>query len=181
MPSSPGDTRPLTTARAFALGPLAPDGLEATRALHRRCSEHTLARRYFGPPGQADAYLPHLLRPRHGHTLVARSRDGSLVGMGHLLWDTPEEAEVSLLVADDWQRRGVGTALLRRLVALATDCGHVRLYAVAPPDAAGAATAVLRTLRVPVCVQREADAVVVSVRPAPGPWRPSPSRPPGGG
>lgn len=181
-PSSPGPTRPLATAGALALGPLGPGDLEAARALHRRCSARTLAARYFGPPARADDYLPHLLAPRHGHTLAARARGGgALAGLGHLLWDGPEEAEVALLVADGWQRRGVGSALLRRLAVLAADSGHVRLYAVVPPDAAGSAAAVLRTLGSPVCVRQETDAVVVSARPARGRCGPSPSRQPGAG
>jgi GNAT superfamily N-acetyltransferase len=176
-PASPPEPAPaLTAARAFSVGPLGPAGLEAARALHRRCSARTLAARYPGPPAEADGFLPHLLAPRHGHTLAARARDGALVGLGHLLWDGEEEAEVALLVPDAWQRCGVGSALLRRLAALATASGHVRLYAVAPPDAAGAATAVLRTLGVPVSVRREADAVVLSARPAPDPCRLSPAR-----
>ncbi len=95
MTAAPGRTGPLTADPAFAPSPLGPDGLKEARALHRRCSERTLASRYFGPPGQADGHLPHLLAPRHGHTLAARAREGALIGLGHLLWDEPEEAEVA--------------------------------------------------------------------------------------
>lgn len=176
MPSSSERTRPLTVARAFALGAAGPGDLEAARALHRRCSAATLAGRYFGPPERAEDHLAHLLAARHGHTLAARARDGTPVALGHLLWDGEEEAEVALLVEDDWQRCGVGSALLRRLAGLATASGHLLLYAVTPPGAAGAAASVMRTLGVPVSVRRETGAAVVTVRPVPDPRRPSPSR-----
>jgi len=38
------------------------------------------------------------------------------------------EAEFALLVADDWQRRGIGSELLRRLVSVARDEGLDRIY-----------------------------------------------------
>lgn len=38
------------------------------------------------------------------------------------------EAEFVLLVADDWQRRGIGSELLHRLVSVARDEGLDRIY-----------------------------------------------------
>ena len=62
----------------------------------------------------------------------------NLVGEGDL-------AEVALLVEDAWQRRGLGTALLRRLSALAARVGYAALVAYTSadnaPDAAHAAPA----------------------------------------
>ena len=49
--------------------------------------------------------------------------------LGHLLWDG-EEAEVALLVQDGWQRRGVGGALLARLVDAARRARTESVYAV---------------------------------------------------
>lgn len=139
-----------------------PDDLDAALALHRRCSPETLARRYHGPVDEADGYLPHLLDPRHGHALAARTVSGRLVGLGHLLWDG-SEAEVALLVEDAWQRRGVGSALLRSLVEMAAREQREAVYTVAPPSDAGM-LAVMRAVGLAVERHPEEGVVVLSAR-----------------
>ncbi|WP_269857275.1 GNAT family N-acetyltransferase [Streptomyces sp. RPT161] len=106
-----------------------PADLPAAQAMHDRCSPTTLSRRYHGPIGDATRYLGHLLSPRHGRTLAVETASGRLVALGHLLWDG-DETEVALLVEDEWQGRGVGAELLRRLVALAQEAGCGAVYAV---------------------------------------------------
>ncbi|MEU1629325.1 GNAT family N-acetyltransferase [Streptomyces sp. NPDC020096] len=106
-----------------------PADLPAARAMHDRCSPTTLSRRYHGPIGDATRYLGHLLSPRHGRTLAVETASGRLVALGHLLWDG-DETEIALLVEDEWQRRGIGAELLRRLVALAEEAGCGAVYAV---------------------------------------------------
>ncbi|MBY8883251.1 GNAT family N-acetyltransferase [Streptomyces sp. PTM05] len=106
-----------------------PGDLVAARAMHDRCSSTTLNRRYHGPVGDAERYLAHLLSPRHGRTLAVETASGRLVALGHLLWDG-DETEVALLVEDEWQGRGIGAELLRRLVALAREGGAGAVYAV---------------------------------------------------
>lgn len=99
---------PITVRRADARD------LDAAKAMHERCSPRTLSLRYHGPMGDADRYLGHLLSPRYGRTLAVQTASGRVVGLGHLLWDG-DETEIALLVEDEWQRRGVGGELLRRL------------------------------------------------------------------
>lgn len=139
----------------------------AARRLHARCSAGTLARRYHGPVSDADRYLPHLLNPRHGHTLAAETPDGELVALGHLLWDG-EESEVAVLVEDAWQRRGMGTQLLRRLTALAAEAGSGTVYAVMQASNTPM-TAALRRLGLPLEYQLEEGTLVVSARLSPDP------------
>lgn len=103
--------------------------LAAARAMHDRCSERTLGLRYHGPVADADRYLGHLLSPRFGRTLAATTASGKLVALGHLLWDG-DETEVALLIEDDWQRRGIGSELLGRLIAMAVETGCNSVYAV---------------------------------------------------
>ncbi|MFD9814169.1 GNAT family N-acetyltransferase [Streptomyces sp. NPDC059080] len=140
-----------------------PDDLAAAVAMHRRCSPATLARRYHGPVGDADAYLRHLLGPHHGRTLAVETASGRLVALGHLLWDG-DETEVALLVEDAWQRRGIGADLLRRLVAMAGEAGCESVYAITQASHSGMVAA-MRGLGLPLDYQIEEGTLVITTRP----------------
>ncbi|MFJ9932909.1 GNAT family N-acetyltransferase [Streptomyces virginiae] len=136
--------------------------LAAARAMHDRCSERTLALRYHGPVADADRYLGHLLSPRFGRTLAATTASGKLVALGHLLWDG-DETEVALLIEDDWQRRGIGTELLSRLVAMAVEAGCDSVYAVTQAANTGMVAA-MRGLGLPLDYQIEEGTLVITAR-----------------
>lgn len=138
------------------------DDLEAARAMHDRCSEQTLRLRYHGPVRDADRYLDHLLSPRFGRTLAVQTASGRLVALGHLLWDG-DETEVALLVEDDWQRRGIGSELLARLVALAVEAGCESVYAVTQASNTGMVAA-MRALSLPLDYQIEEGTLVITAR-----------------
>lgn len=139
--------------------------LDAARAMHQRCSTATLARRYHGPADDADRYLAHLLSPRFGRTLAACTASGRLVALGHLLWDG-DETEIALLVEDEWQRRGIGGELLRRLVAMAAEAGGESVYAVTPSANTGMVAA-MRALELPLDYQIEEGTLVITARLSP--------------
>ncbi|MGX1310726.1 GNAT superfamily N-acetyltransferase [Streptomyces calvus] len=136
--------------------------LAAARAMHERCSAHTLRMRYHGPVGDADRYLNHLLSPRFGRTLAVQTASGRIVGLGHLLWDG-DETEVALIVEDAWQRRGIGGALLARLVAMAAEAGCAHVYAVTQAANTGMVAA-MRGLGLPLDYQIEEGTLVVTAR-----------------
>lgn len=136
--------------------------LAAARAMHDRCSQRTLGLRYHGPVQDADRYLGHLLSPRFGRTLAVQTASGKLVALGHLLWDG-DETEVALLVEDDWQRRGVGSELLGRLVALAVEAGCDSVYAVTQSHNTGMVAA-MRALELPLDYQIEEGTLVITAR-----------------
>ncbi|MEV6795983.1 GNAT family N-acetyltransferase [Streptomyces sp. NPDC051320] len=146
-----------------------PDDAKAARALHDRCSERTLRLRYHGPVADADRYLAHLLSPRFGRTLAVQTASGRIVGLGHLLWDG-DETEVALLVEDDWQRRGIGSELLGRLVALAVEAGCDSVYAVTQASNTGMVAA-MRGLGLPLDYQVEEGTLVITARLAGAPTR----------
>ncbi|MEV7729782.1 GNAT family N-acetyltransferase [Streptomyces sp. NPDC087917] len=141
--------------------------LTAARAMHDRCSERTLGLRYHGPVADADRYLGHLLSPRFGRTLAATTASGKLVALGHLLWDG-DETEVALLIEDDWQRRGIGSELLRRLLALAVEAGCDSVYAVTQASNTGMVAA-MRGLGLPLDYQIEEGTLVITARLDPTP------------
>ncbi|MFJ6054058.1 GNAT family N-acetyltransferase [Streptomyces sp. NPDC092307] len=136
--------------------------LQAARAMHDRCSERTLSLRYHGPVHDADRYLGHLLSPRFGRTLAATTASGKLVALGHLLWDG-DETEVALLIEDDWQRRGIGSELLGRLLAMAVEAGCDSVYAVTQAANTGMVAA-MRGLGLPLDYQIEEGTLVITAR-----------------
>jgi GNAT superfamily N-acetyltransferase len=153
--------------RVVVLRGAGPGDARAVRALHRRCSPRTLASRYRGPAGEAAGYLGHLLDPRHGRAVAVEGPSGELVGLGHLLWDG-DEAEVALLVADAWQRRGVGSALLRRLLTMAAEARREVVYAVSQASNAGMIAA-MRGTGLPLDHHLDQDTLVLAVRLATSP------------
>ena len=132
------------------------DDVDGVRGLHERSAGTSLRRRYpGGTPG--DARLARLLEPAGGRTLVAVAGDrvvatASLVAEGDL-------GEIAMLVEDAWQRRGIGTALLRRLVGYAERSRFAALVA----HTAVENVAMLRTLRRLGAGEAEGDGTMVSV------------------
>ncbi|MEV0701281.1 GNAT family N-acetyltransferase [Saccharopolyspora sp. NPDC050389] len=117
--------------------------VELVSAFHERCSSAARYRRYFSPgPGLGERGLLRLLTPALGRSLLALAPDGEVIGMGNLMYDG-DSGELALLVRDDWQRQGVGTALARKLVEQAEELGIGTLTAQTHVDN----TAIARTLR----------------------------------
>lgn len=91
-----------------------------------------------------------------------QTASGKLVALGHLLWDG-DETEVALLVEDDWQRRGIGSELLGRLVQLAEEAGCDSVYAVTQSRNTGMVAA-MRALELPLDYQIEEGTLVITAR-----------------
>jgi GNAT superfamily N-acetyltransferase len=156
------DVLTLPEGNAITVRRAGTDDLEAATAMHERCSARTLSLRYHGPVGDAHRYLHHLLSPRFGRTLAVQTASGRIVGLGHLLWDG-DETEVALLVEDEWQGRGIGSELLRRLVAMAVEAGSESVYAVTQSSNTGMVAA-MRGLGVPLDYQIEEGTLVITAR-----------------
>ncbi|MFG2818665.1 GNAT family N-acetyltransferase [Kitasatospora sp. NPDC048365] len=137
-----------------------PEDKAQALAMHRRCSPDALRKRYHGPVRDADRYLDHLLDPRHGQTLAVETADGRIVALAHLMWDD-EGAEVALLVEDDWQRRGLGVDLLRRMASSALEAGVKTVYAVTTSSNTGLIST-MRRLSAPLDYQVEDGTLVIT-------------------
>ena len=115
---------------ALVLRPGTGEDEDAVAGLHTRCSMKTLFNRYHsGMRTVPRRWLHRLLNPPRGTTILAQCAD-QVVALGQLIHTgTPDCAEVSLLVEDAWQRRGVGAALLGALASDARAAGHTELVA----------------------------------------------------
>jgi GNAT superfamily N-acetyltransferase len=92
-----------------------PGGLGDVRGLvrmHEGCSDQTVLRRYLTPlPVLSPRLAARLLTPPGGFSLVAERR-GEIAGIVTVAPDGDGVAEAGALVADAWQRQGIGTELL---------------------------------------------------------------------
>nr|WP_236789428.1 GNAT family N-acetyltransferase [Amycolatopsis sp. GM8] len=132
-----------TDGASIVLRPGQPGDADAVFALHQRCSAETLFQRYrTGMRTVPRRWLHRLLVPPRGLSLLAVC-GREVIGLGQLIPGTGAIAEISLLVDDAWQRKGVGTALLARLAVLAAARGHRQLMAVSLPGRDG----IFRTAR----------------------------------
>ncbi|WP_090095712.1 GNAT family N-acetyltransferase [Lentzea jiangxiensis] len=127
---------------ALVLRPGVAEDEEAVTGLHARCSMRTLFNRYHaGMRTLPRRWVHRLLDPPRGTTTLVQCGD-QVVALGQLIHTgTPECAEISLLVEDAWQRRGVGAALLAALASDARAAGFAELVAWCLP----AETALVRT------------------------------------
>ena len=109
-----------------------PEDADLVAAMHERCSEQTLYRRYLTAVGQwRDVTLRRLTGGHRGATLVAMSEDDAIVGLGHV-FPYPTEghpAEIAVIVEDDFQGRGIGTRLVLHLLDLAERLGFDEVVA----------------------------------------------------
>ncbi|WP_319464073.1 GNAT family N-acetyltransferase [Micromonospora sp. RTP1Z1] len=147
--------------------PATVDDLPGVVELHEACSARSRQRRYLGGAACPSApRLRRLLEPARGVTLVAQSAGSggeaeSVVAMANLLAEG-DEAEVALLVRDDWQRRGLGTALLRRLAGRAERAGYGALVLHTQAENAPMLRTVARLDR-PATTERDGSLVSVTV------------------
>ncbi|WP_433532155.1 GNAT family N-acetyltransferase [Micromonospora sp. CA-263727] len=147
--------------------PAVAEDLAAVVELHEACSARSRQRRYLGGAAQpSPARLRRLLEPARGVTLIAATTGSggaaeSVVAMANLLGEG-DEAELALLVRDDWQRRGLGSTLLRRVTRQAESAGYAAMVLHVQAENAP----MLRTLRRlsrPSTVERDAGLLTLTV------------------
>lgn len=100
---------------------------EALRRMFFRLSPDTVYKRFFRPVKEPNArVLQYLVSVDHRdrEALVAEA-DGEIIAVARYdrSRERPVEAEVAIVVEDEWQRRGLGHRLMRRLAAVAVERG----------------------------------------------------------
>lgn len=117
-------------------------------ALFDSCSAETVYRRFFGRPTSLPrSYRAAVLtaQPSRHDAVVVRYGDGlHVAGLASLAahLEPASGAELGVLVADGWQRRGLGAAMVAVLIARAQERGAERLVAEVLADR----SALLRSL-----------------------------------
>ncbi len=112
--------------------PLGPDDRAGLAAGFERLSELSRYRRFLSPTDHLTArqldYLTEIDHHDHEALVAIETSSRHGVGVARFVRDgeNPREAEFAVAVADDWQRRGLGTALLRLLAARAQEEGITR-------------------------------------------------------
>jgi RimJ/RimL family protein N-acetyltransferase len=129
VPTSCGVT--LRDGTRVVVRPLEITDLDAVREMHDRCSQESRRLRYFSVKPQLPRRLVEVFCDRsHGLTVVAEGPDGSVLALAHLMYTLdPGVGELAFLVEDDWQGRGLGSALAGRLTGLALEHGLAELRA----------------------------------------------------
>jgi RimJ/RimL family protein N-acetyltransferase len=116
-----GETTELRDGRTVLVRPIAPGDKRLLAEAFERLSAESRRRRFLTPATDLSsedlAYLTDVDHTRHEALVAIDPADGSIVGSARYV-QVPREreaAEVAVAVVDDWQRRGVATALLSAL------------------------------------------------------------------
>jgi RimJ/RimL family protein N-acetyltransferase len=106
------------------LARLEPEDAEAVSRLFGRVSAESLYRRFFSPISKRAEFTSSLLRTDGlEREAVAAIEDGEIVGVAqYSRRPGAAHAELAILVADGWQRQGLGTRMIAALAQ--TALGH---------------------------------------------------------
>jgi RimJ/RimL family protein N-acetyltransferase len=109
-----------------------PDDAEALVRFHSSLSAETTYLRFFSiHPLLSDSEVERFTHVDHrDRDALVASIAGEIVGVARFdRLDSPTDAEVAFVVADEWQGRGLGSALFARLADLARSVGVCRFVA----------------------------------------------------
>src|SRR5438270_169556 len=124
-----GEAIKLRDGSEVTLRPLTPDDRERIRRAFDRLSPESRYRRFFVSLRELSDGLLDLLtdvdHDSHEALVGLEPQSEEIVGVARYvrMLEEPERAEASVAVVDDWQGRGLGRALLERLVTRAREMG----------------------------------------------------------
>ena len=130
----------LRDGRSVVIRALKPEDRSAMLSAVGRVSAQSLYRRFFGPKrGFSDSEVDFFVNVDFAkHVALVASVDESgeetIIGGGRYIVTEPGTAEVAFAIVDEYQGKGVGTALLRHLVLIARQSRLERLVAEVLPE-----------------------------------------------
>jgi RimJ/RimL family protein N-acetyltransferase len=145
--------------------PIQPHDEDRLYGFHHRLSPATIRRRFFYVhPELSPAELRRFTHVDHvDREAIVAVVDGAIVAVARFdRIDGGLDAEVAFVVADSWQGRGLGTALLSRLVGRARQVGVSRFVAATLPDNTRM-LALLRHAGLPITERSEDGVVEVTI------------------
>jgi CBS domain-containing protein/RimJ/RimL family protein N-acetyltransferase len=121
------ETVSLADGETIHIRPIRPDDASLLQASHIKMSPETIYDRFMGYkselPDKEAIYLTNLDYDRHMALVASVEQDGeeTLIGVAryHILDEEPDCAEFAIVIADAYQRRGLGTHLMKRLMEYA--------------------------------------------------------------
>jgi GNAT superfamily N-acetyltransferase len=135
-PATPGGERAVTSGGLEVwIRPIRPGDKELLADGFERLSPRSRFRRFFQPLNRLSerdlAYLTEIDHHDHEALGALDPETGDLIGVArYVRIGDPGYAEVSVVVGDPWQRRGVATMLLERLVERARAAGITHFVAL---------------------------------------------------
>lgn len=134
-----GDPAVTRTGTELLIRPLEPDDKRLLAEGFELLSERSRYRRFFRPLDRLSerdlAYLTEIDHNDHEALAALDPESGGLIGVArYVRSDEPSHAEVSVVVGDPWQRRGVATVLLEQLVERARGAGITHFVALVMDD-----------------------------------------------
>lgn len=126
--------------RQAVLRPLRGDDRRRLTGAFERLSEESRYRRFFAPLRELSEdsleYLVDIDHHDHEAIVALDPKTDQLIGVARYVRQAPgaDRAEAAVVVADDWQRHGLGRALLERLASRAREEGIARFTALVQAD-----------------------------------------------
>ena len=137
--ASEGTVR-LAGGDTITIRPIEPEDKPLLLDAFERLSQRSRERRFLTPATELSAedlrYLTEVDHRRHEALVAIEPEHGRIVGVARYVQVPGERevAEVAVVVADDWQRRGVATGLLMALSRRARENGVLRYRAYVSSD-----------------------------------------------
>ena len=122
--------RAAPTLGAMFLRPVVPEDAGRIQQFVRALSPESRRERFFSPILELTAAQLERITSNPGLTLAAFDRNGAIVALAEYAAAAPGEAELALVVADDWQHQGLGDVMLARLMEHARSRGFVRMSGI---------------------------------------------------
>ncbi len=155
--------------RPFTIRAQKPEDVADVLAAVARTSPQSLYRRFFGPKrhfSEAEiAYFMNADFVNHVCLLAVVEEDGrpAIIGGVRYLVQEPGKAEISFAIIDEYQKKGIGTALMQHVAAIAREAGLKEFTAEVMPDNVPMLK-VFQESGLPIDLRREPDAAHVALK-----------------